>query len=188
MRRPIPFLISVMLSILAALAGVSAARAADGDVAGAHDYPGIQRFAGSVITGYDTKDNAATRLQMAPYKNGDATDDRRPQGRVTRIAYRTGPGPTMLDVLHSFEAQLTAAGYETVFTCDAPTCGGVSFSQGVDVLYMPRMWVNGVNYRYLVGRKSGGGAETWAAVLVSHHADTVTAQLVVTEVSAGTRQ
>ncbi len=189
MRRPIPFLVSVMLAALAAVAGVSHARAADGDLTGARDYPGIDRFAGSIITGYDARDAARTRLQTAPFKNGDATGDKRPEGRVTRIAYRTGPGPTMLDVLHSFETQLAKAGYQTVFACEAEACGGTFFSQGVDVLFIPQMWVNGVNYHYFVGRKSeDNGAETWASVLVSHHADYVTAQLVVTEVGAGARQ
>ena len=48
------------------------------------------------------------------------------------------------------------------------------------------MWVNGVNYRYMVGRKGDeNGAETWASVLVSHHGPAITAQLVVTEVGAG---
>ena len=40
------------------------AAAAAGDVAKSHDYPGIGRFKGSIITGYDVKDferNAAGR-------------------------------------------------------------------------------------------------------------------------------
>ena len=183
MRRPIPLLVSVMLPALAALAGV--AQAANGDIRGARDYPGIARFAGSVITGYDAKDFDATRLQTAPFENGNATGDMRPEGRVTRIAYRTDPGPSIREVYSAFEAQLADAGYETVFTCDADACGRVHFSQGLDVLFVPFMWVDGLNYLYLVGRKSGAdGAETWATVLVSHHFNTVTAQLVVTEVGA----
>ena len=72
-----------------------------------------------------------------------------------------------------------------MFACDAEVCGGTFFSQGLDVLFIPEMWVNGVNYHYLVGRKAGDkGGETWATVLVSHHEDYVTAQLVVTEAAA----
>ena len=185
MRRPILFLISVMLSTLAAVAGVALAQAANSDIPGARDYPGIARFAGSVITGYDAKDSDRTRLQTAPFKNGNATGDMRPEGRVTRIAYRTDPGPSIREVYSAFETQLAKAGYETVFTCDADACGRVHFSQGLDVLFVPFMWVDGLNYLYLVGRKSGAdGAETWATVLVSHHFNTVTAQLVVTEAGA----
>ena len=115
MRRPIFFPIAMMLVLLA---GISIAHAADGDVPGSSDYPGIQRFAGSVITGYEAKDFDRTRLQTAPFVNGDATGDKRPQGRVTRIAYRTGPGPSIPAVAQSFASELTKAGYETVFTCE----------------------------------------------------------------------
>ncbi len=186
MRRPIVYSISLML---ATLAGASQAPAADGDLPGASDYPGIERFTGSIITGYDARDFDATRLQTAPFQNGNATGDKRPEGRVTRIAYRTRPGPSIPEVAQSFETELAEAGYETVFTCNAEDCGGTFFSQAVDALFVPQMWVNGVNYRYVVGRKEGDdGAETWATVLVSHHADFVTAQLVVTEVGAATGQ
>ncbi len=189
MRRPIPFVVSVMLSALTVLAGASCAMAANGDIRGSRDYPGIERFAGSVITGYEAKDFDRTRVQMAPFRNGDATADLRPEGRVTRVAYRIGPGPSMLEVAQSFEAQLTQAGYETVFACDAEVCGGVHFSMGIDVLYVPFMWVNGVNYHYFAGRKTGdNGTETWATVLVSHHLETTTAQLVVTEVGTPAAQ
>ena len=179
MRRPIPFLAAVLV-----VAGIPLARAADGDVPGSHDYPGIARFAGSVITGYDARDTDRTRLQTAPFRNGDATADYRPEGRVTRIAYRVDPGATMAEVAQNFEEQLAEAGYETVFACDAEVCGGVNFSLGVDVLYAPFMWVNGVNYRYVASRKTGAdGSEHWATVLVSHHLENVTAQIVVTEVA-----
>ena len=189
MRRPIPFRISIVLSALAVLASVSLAHAANGDVRGSRDYPGIERFAGSVITGYEARESDRTRLQTAPFKNGDATGDLRPEGRVTRVAYRIDPGPSMLQVAQSFEAQFAQAGYETVFACEAEVCGGVHFSMGIDVLYAPFMWVNGVNYHYFAGRRTGDdGAETWATVLVSHHGEVVTAQLVVTEVAAPAAQ
>lgn len=184
MRRPIPFRAIVALSALAALASVSLARAADGDLPGARDYPGIDRFAGSVITGYDTAESDETRLQTGPFEIGAATGDRRLTGRVTRIAYRTRPGPSIPEVLGTFVTQLAGAGYETVFTCDADACGRIGFSQGLDVLFVPEMWVDGLNYHYFVARKAGGSGETWATVLVSHHEDYVTAQLVVTEVGA----
>ncbi len=185
MRRPIAMLVSVMLSALAVLAGIARAAAADGDVPGSRDYPGIERFADSIITGYDTRDHDATRLQIAPFVLGDATGDRRPQGRVTRIAYRIAHGYAMQQVMSAFESELTGAGFGKVFACDADLCGRLSFSQGLDVLFLPKMWVDGLRYHYLVGHKSGAdGSETWATVLVSHHADFVTAQLVVTEVGA----
>ena len=85
-----------------------------GDVAGARDYPGIGRFAGSVITGYQVKDFDAARLQAAAFKDGKPADARRLEGRITRIAYRTNPGPSILEVSRNFETQLAKAGFETL--------------------------------------------------------------------------
>src|SRR5689334_17941081 len=113
------------LVMLAALWSTAPALAAAGDVKGAHDYTGIGRFSGSVITGYDVKDFDATRLQAAVFKDGQATDERRPEGRVTRIAYRTGPGPSILEVSRNFETQLAGAGFETLLACNVDDCGGI---------------------------------------------------------------
>jgi hypothetical protein len=56
---------------------------------------------------------------------------------------------------------------------------------GVDVQFIPHMWVDGVNYHYFVARKTGQGRdETWATLLVSHHLKPITVQLIVTEVGA----
>jgi hypothetical protein len=71
------------------------AAAAAGDVAKSHDYPGIGRFKGSVITGYDVKDFDAATLQAAPFKDGKATDPRRVEGRI--LPYRLRRGAWSLD-------------------------------------------------------------------------------------------
>ena len=75
------------------------------DVAGARDFPGIGRFGGSVITGYQAKDFDAARMQGAAFKDGQPADARRLEGKVTRIAYRTRPGPSILEVSRNFETQ-----------------------------------------------------------------------------------
>jgi OmpA-OmpF porin, OOP family len=163
---------------------VSGALAQTRDVAGSRDYPGVGRFAGSVITGYLAKDFDATRLQAAPFRDGRAADERRPEGRVTRIAYRTSPGPSILEVARNFETQLAKAGFETLLACDTDACGGIPFVEAVDALPIPQMWVDGFNYRYFAGRKQEGGRETYAAVLVSKNNEEVYAQLVVAVVGA----
>src|SRR5262245_26564920 len=84
------------------------------DVAGARDYPGIGRFGGSVITGYQHKDFDAVRVQAAPFKDGRAADERRAEGRITRLAYRSSPGPSVLEVARNFETQLAKAGFDTL--------------------------------------------------------------------------
>jgi OmpA-OmpF porin, OOP family len=154
------------------------------DVAGSRDYPGIGRFGGSVITGYQAKDFDAVRMQAAPFRDGKPSDPRRPEGKVTRIAYRTGPGPSIIEVARNFETQLAKAGFETLLACDADPCGGIPFVEALDALPIPQMWVDGFDYRYVVARKQDGGRDTYAAVLVSKNNDDIYAQLVVAVVGA----
>lgn len=167
-----------------AIPGPVASIAQTRDVAGSKDYPGIGRFGGSVITGYAAKDFDAVRIQAAPFKDGKPTDPRRLEGRTTRIAYRNGPGPSMLEVARNFETQLAKAGFETLLACETDECGGIPFTEAIDILPIPQMWVDGFNYRYYVGRKVDGGNETYASVLVSQNNDNVFTQLVVAELGA----
>ena len=183
MRRSIASLAFAFL-IVPALLEMSGAHAQRGDVAGSRDYPGIGRFAGSVITGYQVKDFDAARLQAAAFKDGKPTNERRLEGRITRIAYRTNPGPSILEVSRNFENQLAKAGFETLLACDTDACGAIPFAEAVDVLPIPQMWIDGFNYRYYAGRKAEGGRETYAAVLVSKNNDDVYTQLVVAVVGA----
>ncbi len=152
------------------------------DVAGSKDYPGIGRFSGSSITGYQVKDFDRSPLQAAPFKDGKATDERKPEGRVTRIAYRTPPGPSIIEVSRNYESQLEKAGFETLTRCDTDDCGGIPFSEAIDNLPAPQMWIDGFNFHYYAGRKAEGGRETYATVVVSKNNDDVTAQLIVTQV------
>ena len=154
------------------------------DVAGARDFPGIGRFGGSVITGYQVKDFDAARMQGAAFKDGNPADARRLEGRITRIAYATKPGPSILEVSRNFETQLAKAGYETLVACDTDACGGIPFTEAIDVLPIPQMWVDGFNYHYYAGRKVEGGRETYASVVVSENNREIHAQLTVAELGA----
>jgi outer membrane protein OmpA-like peptidoglycan-associated protein len=160
------------------------AQAQTRDVAGSKDYPGIGRFAGSVITGYAVKDFDAARMQAAAFKDGQPVDAKRLEGRVTRIAWRTSPGPSILEVSRNFETQLAKAGFETRLACDTDECGGIPFTEAIDALPVPQMWLDGFNYRYTAGRKLEAGREIWASVAVSKNNDNIYAQLVVVEIGA----
>ena len=154
------------------------------DVAGSRDYPGIGRFKGSVITGYRVKDFDAARFQAAPFKDGKPADARKLEGRITRIAYRTAPGPSILEVSRNFETQLEKAGFQKLVSCDADDCGGIPFTEAIDVLPIPMMWLDGFKYHYYAARKTEGGRETWASVAVSENNGHIHAQLVVAVVGA----
>ena len=161
-----------------------AAAQATRDVAGSRDFAGIGRFAGSVISGYQVKDFDAARMQAAPFKDDQPADARRLEGKITRIAYRTNPGPSILEVSRNFETQLAKAGFEKLLDCDTDACGGIPFSEAVDALPIPQMWVDGFNYRYYAGRKTEGGRETYASVIVSENNRDIYAQLTIAELGA----
>jgi OOP family OmpA-OmpF porin len=154
------------------------------DVAGSRDYPGIGRFGGSVITGYQVKDFDAARMQAAAFKDGKAEKPLKLEGRVTRVAYRTGPGPSILEVSRNFENQLKGAGFETLLACDTDQCGGIPFSEQIDVLPVPQMWIDGFNFRYFAAHKKSDGADIYASVVTSKNNDDVTTELVVAVVGA----
>ena len=170
---------SLIVTFLLAFALGCSTQAQAADVKGSHDYAGIGRFAGSVITGYQVKDFDATKLQAAAFKDGKPTDARRLEGHITRIAYRTNPGPSILEVSHNFETQLAKAGYETLLACDTDQCGGIPFTEQIDVLPIPQMWVDGFNFRYFAGHKSDNGRDIYVSVLTSKNNDNITAQLTV---------
>lgn len=176
------FIMSLIISTVALFEPPSAI-AQQRDVAGSRDFPGIGRFRGSTITGYDVKDFDATRLQAGPFRDGAPTDARRLEGRVTRIAYLVPRGPSMLEVSRNFEQQLTGAGYTTLLLCDADACGGIPFTEAIDTLPIPLMWVDGFAFRYLSARKVDGDRETYVSVLVSRTAnEEITAQVTVAQI------
>jgi FimV-like protein len=174
----------IFLLLAFSLGAMTNASAQTRDVAGSKDYPGIGRFGGSVITGYQVKDFDAARMQGAAFKDGKPADARRLEGRITRIAYRTNPGPSILEVSRNFETQLAKAGFETLLACDVDACGGIPFSESIDALPIPQMWVDGFNYRYFAGRKVDGGRETYASIIVSENNREIYTQLVVAELGA----
>jgi hypothetical protein len=67
----------ILLLLAMSLGATANAAAQTRDVAGARDYPGIGRFGGSVITGYQVKDFDAARMQGAAFKDGQPADARR---------------------------------------------------------------------------------------------------------------
>ena len=175
---------SLLLAAALTLAALATAAAQPGDIKGGKDYPGIGRFGGSVITGYQAKDFDAARMQGAPFKDGKATKPLRLEGRVTRVAYRTGPGPSILEVSRNFENQLKSAGFETLLACDTDRCGGIPFSEQIDVLPIPAMWVDGFNFRYFAAHKKQGASDIYASVVTSKNNDNITTELVVVVVGA----
>ena len=84
----------------------------------------------------------------------------------------------------NFETQLTKAGFEPLLNCDTEACGGIPFTEAIEALPIPQMWVDGFNYHYYSARKTEGGRQTYASVLVSENNREIFAQLTVAELGA----
>ncbi len=181
MAPPHPIIKPLFLLLALALLAPAGAAAQTRDVAGARDFPGVGRFIRSVITGYEVKDFDAARMQAAPFRDGQPAEALRLEGKTTRIAYRSNPGPSMLEVFRNFETQLTKIGFEKLLACDTDSCGGIPFTEAIDALPIPQMWIDGFNYHYFAGRRTEGARETYASVVVSENNRDIYAQLTVTE-------
>lgn len=164
----------------------SAAFGAGGDADGGKDFPGLGRFAGSVITGYDLKDFDAAVIQAKPFKDGRTVDARRLEGKTSRIAYRTSGGASILEVFRNYTNKAKAAGFEELLDCETDACGGLAFANDVDVLPLPKMWLDGFNYRYFSARKPAGAsnAETYVSVATSENNGDIYTQVIVVELGA----
>jgi OOP family OmpA-OmpF porin len=111
------------------------------------------------------------------------------EGHVTRQAWRIqAQGITTLQLLAPLRDQLAAAGYETLFECDAATCGGFDFRFGIEVFPEPDMHVDLYDFRFLSTRASGGDghAPSYAALLVSRTANAGYVQVVQVTPPGGT--
>lgn len=178
--------IALRFACVLSAAVVAAGTASAADQPGGKDYPGIGRFAGSEITGYEARNFDALVIQAKPYKAGKPVDARRLEGRVTHIAYRAPAGASIVEVFRNYTNKAAAGGFQTLLDCETDICGGMDFAAGVKVLPIPQMWFDGFKYRYYSARKaaSAGAPETYLSVVVSENNDTPYAQVSVVELGA----
>ncbi|MEO8195758.1 MAG: OmpA family protein [Thermoanaerobaculia bacterium] len=176
--------IGVLVGAVALLA--APAFAAEGEDAGGEDYAGLGRFQGSVITGYDVRDFDATVVEAKAFKAGKPVDEKRPEGRVVRIAYRTGSGASILEVFRNYTKKATAVGFEKLLDCETESCGGLDFVNALDTLPLPQMWLDGFNFKYYAGRRPAGakGPEAFVSVATSQNGEDVYTQVTVVELGA----
>jgi outer membrane protein OmpA-like peptidoglycan-associated protein len=170
-----------------ALAFVSgAAWAEPGDVKGGADYPGLGRFAGSVISGYEAKNFDDVVIQAKAFANRKPVDARALEGKVTRIAYRASGGASILEVFRNYKNKAVASGYEVLLECETEQCGAMPFSSAIETLPIPRMWFDAFNYRYLSAHKQAGASnpETYVSVATSKNNDDIYTQVTVVELGA----
>ncbi len=135
----------------------------------------------TVIGGW-SQSPATLRLPVGPFAAG-ALPLQQVAGAVTQRAYRMDDQRlTTLQLITPLTAQLQAAGYTTLFECEAQACGGFDFRYGMNVLPEPQMHVDLGDFRYVLAERLGGDGGEVIALLVSRSADQGFVQ--VTTVSA----
>lgn len=112
-------------------------------------------------------------LPIAAY-DGSVVPSRRMEGALDQRALRLAAvGQTTLAILAPLREQVTAAGYEIVFECEARSCGGFDFRFGTDVMPEPDMHVDLSDYRFL----SAVSGDEAVSILVSRSASAAYVQI-----------
>lgn len=104
--------------------------AAEGDVAGAKDPPGIeQRFPDATITYYDQETFDSYTLPTAKATGRDTlADSKELEGRVTEVRYEIAAERSTLEVMRNYINAFEAKGFQTLFACTDSACGGRAFN------------------------------------------------------------
>ncbi len=152
------------------------------DVAGARDYPGMPRFAGSSLIGSQTLPFDAFVIPTGPVKQDDSfqwqlTEKLDVEGKISGYVYAIGKGHTTLEVFHNYEIALKTLGFETLFACDGDSCGRADvLAQQVyknshvmqnGGLRSAQAIIYGEDIRYLAAKRSKDGQDTYASLLVA---------------------
>jgi OOP family OmpA-OmpF porin len=158
-----------------------------GDVAGARDYPGLPRFRGSAIIGYQALAFDAFRLPTGPAER-DADDAWQTpsvlalEGKITGFVYALPRGTATLEVFRNYQDALQAAGFAPLFACDDDqACGdGGILAQRVYVgshvmqnggLRSAQAVTYGSEIHYLAAKRVAEGRETYVSLVVAQESN-----------------
>ena len=149
----------VTASIFAALA-LPAGPALAQDVADSKDHALVSRYAGSSIVWYDLREYDEFTLLLGPVVEDGSYPNRRRlsesralEGKVTKISYHLPGDRSTLEVLRNYERELTAAGFDLLFSCSNPDCGGRVFNYAA-LVYAGGFAGNHRDHRYLAARRA----------------------------------
>ncbi|MEG6508515.1 DUF4892 domain-containing protein [Methyloligella sp. 2.7D] len=137
MRRIASFLIAGMMLVLGTFPAT--AQEACQDAEGVSDYPGIPRYEGSCLIGYEHKSFDAYDLPLGPAvkKDGKWTAEtvQELEGEMTRLLYVAPKGRSTLEVYRNYQKALKERGFETLFACSGEECGTWNRAFGQWVIY-----------------------------------------------------
>jgi OOP family OmpA-OmpF porin len=93
------------------------------DMEGSKDHPLISRYPGSYIRNYLRKEFDEFELPLGKLASDKFTKSQHLEGRITYIWYEAPRNRSQLEIFRNFEASLTQAGFEMLFTCAREQCG-----------------------------------------------------------------
>lgn len=106
--------------------------------------------------------------------DGAVVPSRRVEGALDQRALQLAAGgQTTLAILAPLRDQVTGAGYEIIFECEARSCGGFDFRFGTDVMPEPDMHVDLSDYRFL----SAVSGDEAVSILVSRSSSAAYVQI-----------
>jgi outer membrane protein OmpA-like peptidoglycan-associated protein len=152
-----------VIASLSAIIGLSSGQALAQDVPDSQDHPLVSRYAGSSIVWYDFRDFDEYTLLMGPFSEDQPSQT--VEGEVTRISYNLPADRSTLEVMRNYEQQLEAAGFETLFSCSNPDCGGLMFNRTA-VEYVSGFGGNFDDHRYLAAHRSRDDGDVHVSLYV----------------------
>lgn len=126
------------------------------------DLPGNANLTANEVTAPDSYDmpTGAWTPEGLPILTGT--------GEVRKQAWRIeASGLTTLQLMQPLEDQLTADGFEVLFTCTDDACGGFDFRFATPVLPAPSMHVDLGDYRFIALKREGEAATELLSLLAS---------------------
>lgn len=107
----------------------------------------------AVQTAQEVEPDATALIATAPWAAGVAQGQR--DGTLTQTAFRVAGNASTLDLAQRLQAQIEAAGWKVVFTCETRGCGGFDFRYQLPLLNEPDMHVDLGDFRYISAEKGG---------------------------------
>jgi OmpA-OmpF porin, OOP family len=129
--------LSLLIAVTVAAATLALAqKPAEQDAPGSADHPLVQRYKDSKVLLYSVTEYDEFDLPLGPVVSVDAgwkLEKKQPvEGKHTRILYVAPAGRASLEVFRNYEQELTAAGFETLYTGKGTDLGyGDTFSKNL---------------------------------------------------------
>ena len=156
-------LLTALLSIPAWFAPCDGA--AQEDLPGSSDHPLVSRYAGSYIVKYDSREFDAYELLTGAVSRQGPSSVVSLEGKVTEISYRNPGARSTMEVLRNYRLELTAAGFEILFTCSNEGCGGRDFNHAV-MDYQSGFAENYQDQRFMAARRTRPDGEFTVSLYV----------------------